>query len=121
LASAEKPTASLQPAVWLFGGLDEGYRFIGLDPEEIWVEFGALVSAAERYFGSWGRALHAAGINPNLHFRSWRMAQEVNKSSVNCDTPKPALARVKVSQGCDWSIAAIMAEETNGRRSAWRS
>jgi hypothetical protein len=22
-------------AVWLFGGLDEGYRFIGLDPEEI--------------------------------------------------------------------------------------
>jgi hypothetical protein len=28
----------------------------------------ALVSAAEVYFGSWGKALHAAGIDPNLYF-----------------------------------------------------
>ena len=77
------------------------------------VEFGALVSAAERYFGSWRQALHAAEINPNLHFvhGAWH---EVNKSSANCDTPKPGLARVKVSQPCDWSIGAILAEETNG-------
>jgi hypothetical protein len=34
----------------------------------------ALVSAAEAYFGSWGKALHAAGINPNLYFvhHMWR-------------------------------------------------
>jgi hypothetical protein len=31
-------------------------------------EFLALVSAAEAYFGSWGRALHAANIDPNLYF-----------------------------------------------------
>ncbi len=32
-----------------------------------------LVSAAEAYFGSWGNALHAAGINPNLYLhRKWR-------------------------------------------------
>ena len=34
----------------------------------------ALVSAAEAYFGSWGRALHQAGIDPNHYFvrRKWR-------------------------------------------------
>ena len=33
----------------------------------------ALVSAAEAYFGSWGNALHAAGIDPNLYLRrKWR-------------------------------------------------
>ena len=34
----------------------------------------ALVSAAEAYFGSWGRALHQAGIDPNLYFvrHKWR-------------------------------------------------
>jgi hypothetical protein len=34
----------------------------------------ALVSAAEAHFGSWGRALYAAGIDPNLYFvrRKWR-------------------------------------------------
>lgn len=32
-----------------------------------------LVSAAEAYFGSWGNALCAAGINPNLYLRrKWR-------------------------------------------------
>lgn len=33
----------------------------------------ALLSAAEAYFGSWGKALHAAGIDPNLYFvyRKW--------------------------------------------------
>ena len=28
-----------------------------------------LVSAAEAYFGTWGNALHAAGMDPNLYFR----------------------------------------------------
>jgi len=34
----------------------------------------ALVSAAEAHFGSWGKALYAAGIDPNLYFvrRKWR-------------------------------------------------
>jgi hypothetical protein len=31
-------------------------------------QFPALVSAAEAYFGSWGKALYAAGIDPNLYF-----------------------------------------------------
>jgi hypothetical protein len=37
-------------------------------------EFPALVSAAEAYFGSWGKALYAAGIDPNLYFphHTWR-------------------------------------------------
>jgi hypothetical protein len=37
-------------------------------------EFPALVSAAEAYFGSWGKALNAAGIDPNLYFvhHTWR-------------------------------------------------
>jgi hypothetical protein len=36
----------------------------------------ALVSAAEAYFGSWGKALYAAGIDPNLYFvhHRWRKA-----------------------------------------------
>ena len=40
-------------------------------------EFPALVSAAEAYFGSWGRALHAAGIDPNLYFvhHKWRKSR----------------------------------------------
>jgi hypothetical protein len=35
----------------------------------------ALLSAAEAYFGSWGKALHAAGIDPNLYFvyHKWRV------------------------------------------------
>jgi len=33
----------------------------------------AVVSAAEAYFGSWGNALHTAGIDPNLYLRrKWR-------------------------------------------------
>jgi len=34
----------------------------------------ALVSAAEAHFGSWGKALYAAGIDPNLYFvhHKWR-------------------------------------------------
>ena len=34
----------------------------------------ALLSAAEVYFGSWGKALYAAGIDPNLYFvrHKWR-------------------------------------------------
>jgi hypothetical protein len=42
-------------------------------------EFPALVSAAEAYFGSWGKALYAAGIDPNLYFvhRRWRKTATV--------------------------------------------
>src|SRR5688572_20129625 len=33
----------------------------------------ALVSVAEAYFGSWGNALYATGIDPNLYLhRKWR-------------------------------------------------
>jgi hypothetical protein len=37
-------------------------------------KFPALVSAAEAHFGSWGQALYAAGIDPNLYFvhHRWR-------------------------------------------------
>jgi hypothetical protein len=37
----------------------------------------ALVSAAEAHFGSWGKALHAAGIDPNLYFvhHKWRKSR----------------------------------------------
>jgi hypothetical protein len=37
-------------------------------------KFSSLVSAAEAYFDSWGKALHAAGIDPNLYFvhHKWR-------------------------------------------------
>jgi hypothetical protein len=37
-------------------------------------DFPALISAAEAYFGSWGKALYAAGIDPNLYFvhHTWR-------------------------------------------------
>jgi len=31
-------------------------------------ELPALLSAAEAYFGSWGKALYAAGIDPRLYF-----------------------------------------------------
>jgi hypothetical protein len=37
-------------------------------------EVPAVVSAAEAHFGSWGKALYAAGIDPNLYFvhHKWR-------------------------------------------------
>ena len=40
-------------------------------------EFPALVSAAEAYFGSWVKALYAAGIDPNLYFvhHNWRKSR----------------------------------------------
>jgi hypothetical protein len=40
-------------------------------------EFPALVSAAEAYFGSWGKALYAAGIDPSLYFvrHKWRKSR----------------------------------------------
>jgi hypothetical protein len=42
----------------------------------------ALVSAAEAHFGSWGKALYAAGIDPNLYFvrRKWRKRRVSDKS-----------------------------------------
>jgi len=44
-------------------------------------DFPALVSAAGVYFGSWGKALDAAGIDPNLYFvhHRWRKAKASNK------------------------------------------
>ena len=40
-------------------------------------EVPALVSAAEAHFGSWGKALYAAGIDPNLYFvhNKWRKSR----------------------------------------------
>jgi len=37
-------------------------------------KFPALLSAAEAYFRSWGKALYASGIDPNLYFvhHTWR-------------------------------------------------
>jgi hypothetical protein len=37
-------------------------------------DFPALLSATEAYFGNWGKALYAAGIDPSLYFvrRKWR-------------------------------------------------
>jgi hypothetical protein len=47
---------------------------VGLAYAKVRREFPALVSAAEAYFGSWGKALNAAGIDPNLYFvhHKWR-------------------------------------------------
>ena len=44
-------------------------------------EVPALVSAAEAYFGSWGKALYAAGIDPNLYFvhHKWRKPRASDK------------------------------------------
>ena len=49
---------------------------VGLAYAKVRREFPALVSAAEAYFGSWGKALYAAGIDPNLYFvhHTWRKA-----------------------------------------------
>jgi hypothetical protein len=46
-------------------------------------KFPALLSAAEAYFGSWGKALYAAGIDPNLYFvhHSWRKSRRRDKQS----------------------------------------
>jgi hypothetical protein len=43
----------------------------------------ALVSAAEAYFGSWGKALYAAGIDPNLYFvhHTWRKRNLTDKKT----------------------------------------
>jgi hypothetical protein len=42
----------------------------------------ALVSAAEAHFGSWGKALYAAGIDPNLYFvhHEWRKPRASDKT-----------------------------------------
>jgi hypothetical protein len=43
--------------------------------------FPALASAAESYFGSWGKALYVAGIDPNLYFvhHTWRKSKRSDK------------------------------------------
>jgi hypothetical protein len=42
-----------------------------------------LVRAAEKQFGSWGKALHAAGIDPNLYYvrHKWRESKPTPKRS----------------------------------------
>src|SRR5262249_31788244 len=37
-------------------------------------KFPALLSATEAYFGSWGKALYASGLDPNFYFvhHTWR-------------------------------------------------
>jgi hypothetical protein len=42
-------------------------------------EFPALVSAAEAYFGSWGNAIFAAGIDPNLYLVHHRWRKKTRK------------------------------------------
>ena len=43
----------------------------------------ALVSAAEAHFGSWGKALYAAGIDPNLYFvrHKWHKRKASDKGN----------------------------------------
>jgi hypothetical protein len=42
-----------------------------------------LVRAAEKQFGSWGKALYAAGINSNLYYvhRQWRESKMTRRKS----------------------------------------
>ena len=43
-----------------------------------------LVRAAEKQFGSWGKALYAAGIDPNLYYvhrRQWREPKMIRRKS----------------------------------------
>jgi hypothetical protein len=49
----------------------------------------ALVSAAKAHFGSWGKALYAAGIDPNLCFvhHKWRK-QRMSDSIAGVPTGK---------------------------------
>ena len=54
-----------------------------------------LVSAAEAYFGTWGNALHAAGIDPNLYFRrKWRKRRTTAKRdhAPYADLPSSSMA-----------------------------
>jgi hypothetical protein len=50
----------------------------------------ALVSAAEAHFGSWGNALYAAGMDPNLYFvhHKWRK-RRVSDSIAGVPRDKP--------------------------------
>jgi hypothetical protein len=44
----------------------------------------ALVSAAEAYFGTWGNAFYAAGIDPSLYLRGkWRKQRMIAKRDRN--------------------------------------
>jgi crotonobetainyl-CoA:carnitine CoA-transferase CaiB-like acyl-CoA transferase len=49
----------------------------GLDYSKCRRDVPALVSAVQAYFGSWGKALHQAGIDPNLYFvrHKWRKSK----------------------------------------------
>src|SRR5690349_24792915 len=56
-------------------------------------DFLLLLSAAEAYFGSWGNALHAAGVGPNLYFvhHSFRKARpKKDHGSPKVNTINPA-------------------------------
>jgi hypothetical protein len=59
---------------------------VELDYAKVRRDFPALVSAAGAYFGSWGEALYAARIDPNLYFvhHKWRksgLAKKDNRQS----------------------------------------
>jgi hypothetical protein len=45
-------------------------------------EFPAVMSATEAYFGNWGKALYAAGIDPNWYFvhHKWRKPDREKRS-----------------------------------------
>lgn len=55
---------------------------VGLAYAKVRREFPALVSAAEAYFGSWGNALYAAGIDPNLYFCPSQVAENRQQCSL---------------------------------------
>jgi hypothetical protein len=47
-----------------------------------------LVSAAEAYFGTWGNALYAARIDPNLYLRGkWRTKNDRQERSNSIRQP----------------------------------
>ena len=61
-------------------------------------EVPALVSAAEVHFGSWGKALYASGIDPNLYFvhHKWRKRR---RSDSNAGVPKANNSGAHVHRG----------------------
>ena len=70
----------------IISGLSRMHRSKKMPPYgKVRRELPALLSAAEAYFGSWGKALHAAGIDPNLYFvrHKWRK-RKIGSSTGAC-------------------------------------
>jgi hypothetical protein len=53
-------------------------------------EVPALARAAQNYFGSWRNALHAAGIDPDLHIRCYKRCKLVGEKEFLSEQPKTA-------------------------------